>query len=396
MPRCGLVAHFGIELVEFGLFMNARNTAKQAILDKISSGAYPQGKTLPPERVMAADLQVSRTTIQAVLSDLEAEGLLIRRPNCRPIVRTEPLGPIVADQIAVWMVHEMQDLGGLQMLQGITTVLGAANFRLLLGCPPPRNEEEIAKAELEFLEAALASPNVAGAIVWDFYSTECNQAYRKFIDRNVPLVFIDRTPLYTLPADMVGIDNIEAARGAVLHLAGLGHERIAMVYSDFRASSVRDRVYGYRIALTESEITVDESLIVDLPEDGPDRPTEIERTLADLMSRPNRPTAIFAVNDNIALHLAEAARRLRIDIPKKLSLVGFDWLLRTLPGGGTLTTVAQPFEEIGRTAAQRLLERIHSLDDQSPRKILFAAPLVFRSSTAIPEIIESKKIPLRG
>jgi len=346
------------------------------------SGVFAPGKRLPAERRMAAELGFSRTSIQIALRELESEGWLLRQPNCRPVVRQPQAPKTVRDQIAVSILPEVQDLGGMLMLQGIRSVLGSHRYRILLGGLPPN--QSYAQAELEFLQSALASPNVAGAIVWDVYNKDCKQVYLDMVEKGISLVFIDRAPGYSLTADIVGTDNVEAARAAVRHLIGLGHVRTAIVLTDDLASTVQERLTGYRVALDQAEIPFDNSLVVDCPlEDSLPICDNCERILGELLSRPNPPTAIFAVNDQIGLHLLEAAKRLEVKIPEQLSLVGFDWLLRNLPGGGDLTTVAQPFEEIGRTAAQRLLDRIQANDFQTPRKILFDAPLVLKSSTAV-------------
>jgi LacI family transcriptional regulator len=142
-----------------------------------------------------------------------------------------------------------------------------------------------------------------------------------------------------------------------------------------------------------AEIPIDESLLVDCPEGRSIALTKrCEQVLRRLLAKERPPTAIFAVNDCVALHLMEAANNLGVDIPAQLSLVGFDWLLRTLPNGGELTTIAQPFEEIGEIAAERLLDRIKSNKTQSRRKILLDAPLVLRTSTQRPSSCFSSRL----
>jgi LacI family transcriptional regulator len=271
------------------------------------------------------------------------------------------------------------------MLQGIRSVLGSANLSILMGCPPPGQSED--QAEQEFLQAALVNPQVAGVIVWEMYSNECRRLYSELVDKGVAVVFIDRAPAFPVAADFVGTDNVGAAKEAVNHLIRLGHKRISIVLRDHVASSVQDRLQGYRLALSDANIPFDQGLVVDYPCD-PAIPVQVrmESLLKDLLAQRDPATAIFAINDSIALHLLEAARSLGVKAPDRLSILGFDWLLRNLPMGGELTTVAQPFEEIGQTAAQRLIERIREAElslgtSSTPRKILFQAPLVIRNST---------------
>jgi LacI family transcriptional regulator len=272
------------------------------------------------------------------------------------------------------------------MLQGIRSAFGSENYRLLIGCPPSYEPDVIERAEIEFLRSLRENPNIAGAIIWDTGNPGSRNAYRSLVDAGVPLVFIDREPPFEIAADVVATNNRRAARNAVRHLIDLGHERIAMVLGEDRASSVLDRIEGYRSALSEARIDPRPHWVVELPI-GPLEPRAVqvaERALVEILAGPESPTALFAVNDRIALYLFEAAKNLRIRVPERFSLVGFDWLMRWLPSGGDLTTVSQPFDEIGRTAAQRLLTRIGSGAVETPRLILLDAPLVIKSSTGVP------------
>jgi LacI family transcriptional regulator len=366
--------------------MSGRKAIVHRIQERISSGTLSPGMRLPSERSLATEMGVSRASVQSALRELESLGLLLRQPNCRPLVlptrsKFASGGVRAADQIAIWILPDMQDLGGAMMLQGIRSVFGTGNYRLLIGCPPSYEKDVVQRAEIEFLRSLVENPNIAGAIIWDTGNPGCNEAYQEIVGAGVPLVFIDREPRMPVAADVVAVNNRRAAKGAVRHLIELGHRRIAMMVSADRASSVQERVEGYRAALREAEIASKESWVIEVPlGDGAARAAE--QTLIRLLNSNEPPTAVFALNDRIALHLLEAAKSLKVRIPERLSLVGFDWLLRWLPSGGELTTVSQPFDEIGRTAAQRVLDRIGPRAGESPRQILLDAPLVIKQTTA--------------
>ena len=165
-----------------------------------------------------------------------------------------------------------------------------------------------------------------------------------------------------------------------------------MVIEHERVSSVRERIDGYEAALREAEIPLSGHYILELSStDAAAEIAQSERLITNMLGMKEPPTALFAVNDRAALNLLEAARRLGIGVPEQLSIVGFDGLLRWLPGGGELTTVAQPFEEIGRAAAQRLLERIGSSTADVPRHILLDAPLVIKASSGAPFVTSSSQ-----
>jgi DNA-binding LacI/PurR family transcriptional regulator len=283
------------------------------------------------------------------------------------------------------MFSDTQDYGGMIMLEGIRAVLGSQGYRLLLGCPPSYDREVVDQAEIDFLSGLGGNPDIAGAIVWDSGNPGCAAVYRELVENRFPLVFIDREPPYGVRADVVACNNRLAARNAVGHLLELGHRRIAMVVARDRASSVIDRIEGYRLSLWQAEIDHGDYRVEELrlPRNE-DWNAQTERFLADLLKGPGAPTAIFAVNDTLALHLYEAARKLKIEVPERLSIVGFDWLLRWTPSGGDITTVAQPFDEIGRVAAQRVLDQIGAPASSPHRHVLLDAPLIVKNSTRAP------------
>ena len=271
----------------------------------------------------------------------------------------------------------------MMILQGIRSVFGKGGYRLLIAGPPSSDRDVIELSEVEFLRELGTSRDVAGAIVWDTGNPRSVAVYRDLVDAKVPLVFIDREPPFNVNADVVSCNNRWAARNAVQHLLDLGHRRISIVIGSDRASSVRDRIEGYRRALEECGVTP--SPVLDIPCDGVnDSMAEAERFLTQTLESADAPSALFAVNDRIAMLLSEAAKNLRIPVPERLSILGFDWLLRGTPAAGQITTVSQPFEEIGRVAAQRLLDRIARNDSEIAREILLSAPLIVGASTGPP------------
>ncbi len=196
---------------------------------------------------------------------------------------------------------------------------------------------------------------------------------------------MDREPELSVTADVVSVNHRRSARLAVQHLIDLGHRSIGMVVGNDHASSVRDRIEGYRSTLQENRLNQDPDLLFQLDTKF-NSPEKADRLLDQIVGlAENAPTALFTVNDRVALLLMEAAGRKGIRIPQDLSVVGFDWLARGTNSGGSLTTVAQPFELIGQAAAQRILDRIAN-PNAIPRQILFEAKLIQRESTAKPSL----------
>ena len=179
----------------------------------------------------------------------------------------------------------------------------------------------------------------------------------------------------TSPAS-VGDDRLGAYL-ATRHLLDLGHRRIGLVAGPPYASSARDRRAGYVGALDEAGVPVVDSLMV-----GDSFSMQAGETAGHaLLDRPDRPTAIFAVNDNTAIGVMAAAHAQGLRIPDDLSLVGYNDIpvVSRLPV--PLTTVRVPFRQIGTGA----LDLLNEASAGTPPRTTTAAPtLIPRRSTASP------------
>jgi LacI family transcriptional regulator len=201
--------------------------------------------------------------------------------------------------------------------------------------------------------------------------------------QGVPAVLIDSTDRAGIVPAVVP-DEVGGAVAAVTHLVEAGHTRIAFLNNDDDVPATHERLIGYRQVLTEHGIPIDESLIVQAPSE-----TLPGYALArDVLSRPDRPTALFCYNDRMAMGAYRAATELGLDIPNDLSTVGFDnqelIAANLFPG---LTTVALPHYEMGVWAVETL---VHLLSGEAEYKALadsptrLECPLVIRGSVAAP------------
>ncbi len=193
----------------------------------------------------------------------------------------------------------------------------------------------------------------------------------------MPLVLVDRY-LPDLDCDYVVADNEGGGYRATEHLIILGHTRIGFVYShkgNLQTTSVRDRFQGYRRALQEYGCPIDETLVY---QQSPPPHADGE-AFGDLLARPDRPSAIFAVNDGIALELLRAAQRRGLRLPEDLALVGFDDLTFAAHLSPPLTTVAQPRMDLGLRAGNLLINRIEG-QTGPPRHIELPTSLIVRES----------------
>lgn len=192
---------------------------------------------------------------------------------------------------------------------------------------------------------------------------------------NLPLVAVSAPPgLASLPN--VDVDDEEGTRQAMGHLISLGHRRIGHICGPENLPSALVRRQGYLEALSGAGVEPRPEYL--LP--GAYSPEAGYAGARQLLSLAEPPTAIFAANDEVALGVLDAAREMGISIPGQLSLVGVDDRPVSALVTPPLTTVRQPFEEIGRRATRLLVDLIAG-EGVAPATERFAPRLVVRGST---------------
>ena len=193
----------------------------------------------------------------------------------------------------------------------------------------------------------------------------------------LPCVLVDRTPD---PAfDQVGVNNREAMRMLVDHVAARGHRRIGYVGGNPGFETTLERIIGYRAALRDRGIAVDERHLVT----GNATTRCAAGATHALLALPDPPTALVAGNNMATIGIMQALRARGLRVPRDISVAGFDdfeWADCFEP---RLTLVAQPCVEIGKRAASLLMERI-AKPQGAPRTILLDATLIERDSCGAP------------
>ena len=187
--------------------------------------------------------------------------------------------------------------------------------------------------------------------------------------------------------DSLTVDNLGGSRAATRHLLELGHTRIAFVSglltvppeAPGRRSDAAERLRGYQGALLEAGLTVPEAYL----QHGDYSPESGERAARTLLALPDPPTAIFAAGDAMAVAVIHAAQDLGRQVPRDLSVVGFDDLPFFRGVRPALTTVRQPLDELGQAAVRRLA-RLAQGGEAAPLPPPLATALVVRESTAPP------------
>ncbi|WP_371672886.1 LacI family DNA-binding transcriptional regulator [Streptomyces sp. NBC_00289] len=195
----------------------------------------------------------------------------------------------------------------------------------------------------------------------------------------VPLVVVDPAGSPAIDAPTVGAANWSGGLAATGHLLSLGHRRIGLIAGPPRLLCSRARFDGYRAALENAGLAVDETLVVP----GDFRPESGFAGCNALLDLPEPPTAVFAASDQMALGAIEALRRRGLRVPEDMSVVGFDDLPEVRWSAPPLTTVRQPLAEMGKLAARTVLRLTRGEQPDSPR-VELGTELVVRASTAPP------------
>jgi LacI family transcriptional regulator len=192
-----------------------------------------------------------------------------------------------------------------------------------------------------------------------------------------PVVVID--PVRDSSAPSVTADNLAGATAVVEHLLGLGHRRIGFIAGRSSMAAAWSREEGYHKALTEAGVPLDPHLIA-RGDFNPESAAPLARALLD---RADRPTAIFAASDGMALKALEVAKDLGLSVPGDLSVAGFDNIPESALAQPGLTTVDQSMYRLGYEAA-RMLKSLVCGDWEGPSQIVLPTRLVVRGSTAAP------------
>jgi len=271
------------------------------------------------------------------------------------------------DRIAVLIGSPLEDWFSGTVLDGIYPVLRENGYDLIL------YRVHDAAERAEFFETLPATRNADALVVASFALTAAE--HDRLTAMRMPLVYLNQdAPGHS----SVSIDDVEAARTGVAHLVRLGHERIAYLHNatepGFRWSAER-RYLGYRAALEDAGLDPERQVRIRLP----DGPRFGRQALAELLSAPDTPTAVFAEHDGLAVPLLLALGRAGLRYPDDLSVVGFDDQSSAEPH--ELTTMAQPAEELARQAARRACALARG-DVAGAESLLLPTTLVLRGSTS--------------
>lgn len=278
--------------------------------------------------------------------------------------------PATRSNMMELVFDEIEDMWGLQIIRGVERAARKQRVGVVLTeFGPQRN------AIRYWIDDTLARRPDCLVVVAQLDEEQHDQLRA----RGIPFVVFD--PTTELPDDVpfVGATNWAGGRSATRHLIELGHRRIAMIGGPRDILCCRARLDGYRAALDASGLPVRPGMVVHTGLNLADG----RSAALDLLARPDRPTAIFACNDQQALGVYQAARERGLRIPADLSVVGFDDLPLAALLDPPLTTVHQPLVEMAVTATELALA-LGRGERSAQVRLELATTLTVRRSTAPP------------
>lgn len=269
----------------------------------------------------------------------------------------------------VWglIVSDVRNPFFTQLARAVEDVASTIGHSLLL-C----NSDEDVKKEASYIDILVGEQ--VGGILFSPASEDASNV-DPALSRGIPVVAVDRR-IKSAAVDTVLADNHAGAREAVLHLIDQGARRIAVLTGDVRVTTARERLEGYQAALQQARLEYDDDLVLH----GDLRGSNGGLLVADLLARVDRPDGLFITNNLLTEGALEAIEAAGVLIPDELKVVGYDDmpLARLLQPG--LTTVWQPTYDIGRRAAELLVERVAD-PNLPPREVLLTPRLDIRASS---------------
>ncbi len=320
-------------------------------------------------RVLNDKPHIAPTTRQKVQEVIDALGYVGKNPT---LLEKTPLRLIGLTSAS------MRSGEYAEILVGIIEALHAQNARPVI-CPIPYRHN----VGMSLLERVM-SETTEGALLLG--TTDDDEELVAAYESGFPLVVIHPARSVNARLPVVATSRWSAARTATEHLLSLGHQRIGLLMARFSQYSSlfkydnADSIAGYQAALLSAGLPTPTEFICESERNTLE--CGFQATLR-LLSLPEPPTALLALSDPLAIGVLQAARAKNVNVPKQLSVVGFDDLETARVTFPELTAIHQPFQEMGRVGVDMLFRLLNGLTLDVTR-VELSARLTVRDSTSPP------------
>ncbi len=240
----------------------------------------------------------------------------------------------------------------MMVVKGIENVLQENGYMFFLNTTDEKIEKEKKIVKFmcdQFVDGIIVAPAIGDHSFYNEITKE----------KGTPIVFLDRKP-FGIRRDLVLADNFKGSYEAICLLIKKGHKKIGIISGPPGLTSTDERLNGYIRALNEYGLPVDDSLIK-----FGDNTFESGYKLTEELFEEKKITALYVVNDAMSLGSVQFLKKKAIKIPEQLALIGFDDSMWSLIVDPPLTVVQQPAYEIGKKAAELLLQRIREKESKT-------------------------------
>ena len=357
------------------LTCHACRTTYGNVINTVTDLAHPPRR--PTIRDVARAAAVSTVTVSRVVNEPDLVKRVTRERVEAAMARLGYVPNAVARSMRTNLTHtigclvpDLVNYPNAAIAQFAERHLAAAGYSLLLA-----NSDYDTKAEIRAIQA-LTARRVDALML--YVSDEADPALQQAVSRlPVPCLVLDRR--LPGPADRLLSDHGTAMQETVRYLAGLGHRRLALMVPALRIRPVDERIRSFEQATAAQGLDPAAQTILRVPPGDPER----LRAAQELLGGADRPTAVLADGSRQVRALLAAARAQALGIPDDLSVVGLDAADIATVTTPELTTIARDYAEIGRLAANLLLDRLAE-PGAPPRRLVLESEVVLRGSCAPP------------
>ena len=352
-------------------YVMVKNKIKNMIEDKDIS----PGEKIPSESQLREEYKVSRHTIRKAIDLLVTEGILEKRQGIGTFYcgkngnRTGNIG---------FISISLHDYIFADILSAADDLLHQEGYQIILG-----NSQDDLKREknilLQFLEK-----DIDGLIIEPAQSASSSSnlsILEEFAKRNIPVLVLDSKYSFEL-LNTVLVDDEKGGYIATKHLIEKGHKKIAMIYKSAHNPALA-RLEGYKRAMREADIPLDEALIRPYNNSEFSNPLEFEAEIKaiihDLLEVESL-SAFFAFNDQIAVLVKEILNELGLTVPNDISIIGFDDSKMVALNNISISSIAHPKEKAGKKAAEIIIDQIEGAGLKASINKMFRPLLIERGS----------------
>ncbi len=239
-----------------------------------------------------------------------------------------------------------------QVINGIESIAYKSGYNVIIAQSRESFDREILNLQY------LTSRSIDGLIISVSTETTDFSYLNDLHQKGMPIVFFDRI-VGEIDTHKVIVDNYAGAYNATLHLVKKGYKNIAAISNPEMLSISKERLAGYRKALTDNGIEIDETLIKYCKHGGMIG-DEVNIVLQELLNRENKPDAIFTTSDKLTTGCLRILRENGISVPEDIGLLGFSNNDLTELFDPALSVIKQPAFEMGEIAIGYLLQLIES------------------------------------